>query len=330
LRPLFDLVAHFFELAQIHAQHEIEYLKPIEKKFTRALVVYPGTAEAYSSWEPMHKQWLEICHAGLENALNMSTASVEFLWRCWEIGLELGAEPEQPETIDPDRVLQFLVQRAKVLGHPELLLAECTLNRYCMPRSGAGSYATDSEIAAALIAAIRGDKPTEQEAAAERAESLSFFFFDQILQKYTQPLRRDYVPTLAELLERHEVPLRRMRDKCHDEAMQLLAHPPDERLLQKVILRSLRSMTDEAAAIADSDSRAIKSYFAALSQNPTIWGTVGGVLGSLAVMPPAVTASFAVAAFSVLGASAVKAQGEKNAAIRQSSFSFVYYATRNK
>lgn len=38
LCPIFDLVAHLFELAQIQAQYELKHLKPLEDKITRALV----------------------------------------------------------------------------------------------------------------------------------------------------------------------------------------------------------------------------------------------------------------------------------------------------
>ena len=76
LRPIFGLVAHFFELAQVNAQHELQHLKPLQDKLKRVLVVYPGNAEAYQSWEPVHKPWLEVCHASLANSLNMCTASV--------------------------------------------------------------------------------------------------------------------------------------------------------------------------------------------------------------------------------------------------------------
>jgi len=330
LQPLLDSVFHFFGLAQLHAQREFENLEPLKDRFLRTLVVYPGTEETYRSWEPLHKPCLAACHLSLANPLNMCTASVEFLWRSWEVALELGADPDQPDTIDPDRILGFLADRADTLGNPELLVAECSLNRYFMPRSGAGSYVTDSEEVADLVSVIRDRESDQREEPDQTLEVLTFFFFDQILQQYTNPLSRNYAPQLAKLMTSQAEPLQRLREKCSEQALGLLSNPPNKNLLEKAILQSLRNMTDEACIIADSDSRTMASYFSQLSQNPTVWGTVAGLLGSLTTPHDVVTASFAVAGLSVLGASAMEARSKQKGVLKSSPWSFVYYARRTK
>src|SRR4051794_28674376 len=154
LAPVFNLAGHFFELAQEQALREIESLKPLGDRVSRSIVVYPGTSFEYEQWDESHDTYLPLVRAALGDPLFCCTASVEFVWRVWELSLELGADPDDESTTDPAKVLAALTVRAERLGSADLLMAECVLHRFFLPSSGIGSYATSSPIALVLLAAM--------------------------------------------------------------------------------------------------------------------------------------------------------------------------------
>src|SRR5687767_3302776 len=93
-------------------------------------------------------------------------------------------------------------------------------------------------------------------------------------------------------------------------------HP--SRLLRLAIDHSLKSMEEEAQAIANVDRKTLETYLATLSENPTVWGTVAGLAASALALPQVVTASLAITAFSLMGANAAKASRERREALRKS------------
>jgi hypothetical protein len=72
----------------------------------------------------------------------------------------------------------------------------------------------------------------------------------------------------------------------------------------------------------------MRSYLANVSENPTVWTTVAGLIGSAISLPGVVTGALALTAFSLLGAGATKASRERRDTLRKSPWSFLYYAQK--
>lgn len=332
LSRAFNFAAHFFELTQKHAISGIASLQPLGSRVERVLAVYPGDSAAYAKWDPLRETCLPIAMALLNEPLHSCTASVEFIWRVWETALELGADANNVSTVRPDNVLRVLKSRSDELGgDPLLLIAESGLNRYCMPSSGAGSYVTASSSSVGLLAAIGAHvrEDITEEDPAVRQEALSFFLFDQVAGGFVKPLTPDTARLIAELMDEHADALARMRFACEREALALSTTAPlDERLLRVAIDHSLKSMEEEAQAIANVDRKTLKAYLTTLSENPSVWGTVAGLAASAIALPQVVTASLALTAFSLMGANAAKASRERREALSKSSWAFLYHAKK--
>jgi hypothetical protein len=330
LSPVFNMANHYLELAQKQAIAALDAFEPLGSRIARVLAVYPGDSNAYAKWDPLLDRCLPIAVALLREPLHCCTASVEFAWRVWETSLELGADPDDPTAARPDAILQALDARAHRLGDdPLLLLAESGMNRYCMPRSGAGSYATASASAVSMLAAIGADMTGDvaNEDISVRREALAFFLFEQVAQPFLKPLTPSTASMIADLMAQHVEPLSRMRRKCEQEALVLLSDRTlDPRLLSSAVSTSVETMEDEAQAIAGLDQKSMRSYVSTISENPTVWATVSGLVASAAALPEVVTASLAITAFSLLGATAVKASRERRESLQKSPWAFLYHA----
>ncbi len=327
LLPLLGSVAHFVQLAQKHAAKDIQTIEPLGKHVVKIFTVYPGTTAQYQSLEPMHDPGLAICTRGLENPINMCTASVEFVWRTWETALELGGGAGQG-TVDPDLVLDSLNKRAVQLGGPEMLLGECSLNRYVTLFSAKGnaSYVTNEKEAVLLLSSVGQKLAKDVDSPVDQSEALSFYFFDRILTGYVKPLQPDIMPKLSGLLSNHSSALKRMREKCRQEALELVSRPPDEKYLRQAIENTLRTMEEEASEIAELNQVTMRSYFRQLAQDDKVWMAVAGFLGSATILPEMLSASLAATLFSLMGAKAVRASFERRDCLKSSPWAFVYYA----
>lgn len=328
LAPLLNVVGHHFKRTQIAAMEEVRALAPLRGSASPILMVAASTQDAYLTHGPWRWKMLPTFHQALADEQILGGACVEFLWRCWEIGLENGANPDDHDTIDPDVVLSVLMTQAKALGNPELLLAECALHRHILPAAMPGLFATDSPLAAVVTSSLNDDISGEASDVRKNPEALSFFFFDQVLQSYALPLSGSSSEDIARLMRDRSDALQKLRDHCRSQALDLLASPPRSDLIRDVIENELRKMKEAAAEVANADSKSISKYFAELSQDEKVWGTVSGLLGFATSGAAALTASFGVAALAVAGSKAVKVRQERQKTVSSSPYSFVYYANR--
>lgn len=331
LTPFLGEVAHFSNLSLEHGSRELKALEPLRSRILRINTVYPGTVSVYEDWEKFHEPCLYLAARALGNPLQRCVASLEFVWRAWEYGLEIGGDPEEPSSIAADRVLSYFQDRLAKLGSPELLLAECALNRYCMPRQGVVSYATDSEDAVGILSAIGQTMVEDLESDAEqRGESLSFYLFDRLLEPHIRKLDPTYVPRLAQLMDEHSEPLQRLRDKCQRTALELVARPPRDEHLPAVVRTSLEDMRKEAGEIVNIDTAQVRSFVAGLAGDPRVWGAVAAFIGSVGSLPQVITASVAVTGLSLLGGKAVTSALERRKKLRTSPWAFVYHASKER
>lgn len=332
LLPLFRTTQHFLSLSITQGRSAIGDLEPLQPWVTRAMLVYPGNRAAYAAWDSLREQCLPLALWCLRDPVHMCTASREFVWRVWEYALELGGNPDEPDSVDAEAVIAALEDRARELGSPDLVLAECLLNRYCMPRSDAsGSYAIGDPDVLALLARI-GSSIEEGDNPEVRKESLAFFFFDNVLSKYVGPLVRPRNERIALLLDKHGDALTRLRAHCKREASELLAYPPTASQLEDAVQQTLSRMKDEAADLANINAAAMRDYVSELARDPKIWGAVSGLIG-IGVTDTGsaiVNASLAVTLFASVGATAVKGSQERRKILKESPWSVVYFARQHR
>lgn len=333
LTPLFSSALHYFDLAHEQSKSEMVSLEPLSPWVTAVVTLYPGNTEAYESWTPLHPALLPLAAMSLEDPLHLATAGVEFVWRVWELALELGASAEEtsPSDVNHQGILDALQTRATQLGNGPLLFAECALNRYCMPRSGAGFYVTSSDHAVGILGAmgllIEGEDDTAA-ATVARTEHLSFYLFDRILKPFIKPLHAPNVERVATLMADHAEARLRMRNHCESSAGTLIASGAIGSQLEQLVQRAFIQMSDEAQSIADVDAATLRDYLDRLSEDPKVWTAVAGLVGTSVGLPEAVAASLAVTTLSLLGAHAVAARRQKRDTLKGSPWGLVYYAKR--
>jgi hypothetical protein len=326
LAQLFRAVAHLSGLALTRAITEQDGMQALRGHLTFAMVLSPGTSAAYESWEPVHANCLPFAFLALRDPVFASSASVEFIFRVYELCLELGMDPDSPESLQPDPVLRALAERAAKLGSDSLLLAECGLNRILVPSSSKrGSFATSSKEAVAILQALALTE-AQSPGPRERAESLAFLFFDNLLRPYAPQLSPIGSERIADLLGSRADALETMRATCRARALEVVASPPPEQLYSRVVEETFRSMEAEARDVAQVDSAAFRTYVKDLAQDEKVWATVAGLAGSAVSMPGLLTASLAIGAASLVGAKAVKSSFERAAKVEKSPWAFVYYA----
>jgi hypothetical protein len=319
-----------FGLSQSHALRMDDTIDPIRDRTSLILTVYPGDTSAYARWEPFHSKCLPLARAALADPLHCCIASLELAWRLYEFALESGQDVESVASVDGAHLLEHLAARASALGHPEAILAECALNRYCMPRSGSGSYATDSPIAVALLVALGeelgvddGFVPSEPS-----QEAIAFYLFDQLLPADVRYLSPAGANKIAELMRGRSGELDSLRKKCRSLAQELTASPPDQANFASCIRAQLDGLQTEVSDIINVDAATVKGYFRELSEDPKTWAALGGLLGSAVGLPELVTAAGAITALSTIGAQAVKSSNRRHDKLRESPWSFLYYASR--
>ena len=99
----------------------------------------------------------------LASPSNMAVAATEFVWRVYELSLELDE--------DPDLVLAELISASERVGDMSLLFAECFVNRRGAVQSLPG-IAIDSPVALALLGEL-APSPAEETAALDLSEVLA-------------------------------------------------------------------------------------------------------------------------------------------------------------
>src|SRR5690349_18077702 len=103
----FGAAQHHFELAQKQGAEATTDLADLKDKLLRVLVVGGGTTESYANGEAYHSRCLHIAAKALELPQLMNVAAMQFIWRVFELSLELGGDPEKAPS-DPDKVVAIL------------------------------------------------------------------------------------------------------------------------------------------------------------------------------------------------------------------------------
>ncbi|VEE17870.1 hypothetical protein [Ectopseudomonas mendocina] len=321
LSSLFDFVFHNFHTAQEVATRETEHLIPLQGRISNILLVHPGTPENYSRWEPFHEKCFPIAAHALENIHVLHAAVIEFIFRIYELYLI--------ENEDPDKVLEKLDARAKAIGGDSYLLVECALHRFTIPSHGVDEWVTDLPHIPAVLAEI-GDNDSPSERIDDiRSSGLSFHIFDYLLRPYAPRLDSLGIEQIIYLFENHGNELIKMRAKCSTEALSLVQSMPSSAQAKDMLKATLLKFEEEVSHIARINKNSFNDMMKKILEDNTSWATFAGFLGAgVTGMPATLVATLGIAAFSTLGANAIKAKSDRDRTLKSSPWAFVHYINK--
>lgn len=319
LSNLFNYVFYHFDIVQEVAVNEMKHLKPLGDKISRAITIYPGTPEHYQIWEPYHERCLHLAAKSLENAHIHSAAITDFIFRNYELMII--------HENNPDLVLESLAYRASKLGGDNLILAECALNRYTLPKTGRGSWLTDSKDMLNILAIVGKDVPApEEKTLSFRAEGLASTLFDKLLSPYAPKLDSNGIKIVNKMMDERAGELAVLRRTIVHEAYSIVTESPSEKMLKSAIEASLFKAEREVSSLVNINKSNFKELTKKLTEDRVVWATFGGFIGAVSSgMPLALTAALGVTALSSLGASAAKVRNESNKKLSESPYSFIHY-----
>ncbi|HEY7770662.1 hypothetical protein [Longimicrobium sp.] len=161
-----------------------------------------------------------------------------------------------------------------------------------------------------------------------RASELAFYLFEKLIASHVpSSLHPPHIESIAMLMDEKGIELERMRRRCRQEARKLVSESPTEASLSHALSDAVGTMRDEIAEIAELDQRSLRSWLSSVGEDPAVWATVSGLVGSFAAaLPAALSASLAVTSFAAMGASAVKEGRRRRELLEKSPWSFVHFA----
>lgn len=321
LSNLFNFVFHNFHTAQEISTRETEHLMPLQGRISNIILVHPGTPENYSRWEPFYEKCFPIAAHALENVHVLHAAVIEFIFRVYELYLI--------ENEDPEKVLEQLDTRAKAIGGDSYLLVECALHRFTIPSHNVGEWVTDLPHIPAVLAEIGGNDSPPERMDDIRSSGLSFHIFDHLLRPYAPRLDSLGIERITYLFENHENELIQMRAKCSTEALALVQSMPSSAQAKDMIKTTLLKFEEEVSHIARINKNSFSDMMKKILEDNTSWATFAGFLGAGATgMPATLVATLGIAAFSTLGANAIKAKSDRDRTLKSSPWAFVHYINR--
>ena len=319
LSGLFNYAFHHFDIVQEVAVNEMKHLAPLGDKISRAMTIYPGTPEHYEVWEPYHKKCLHLAAKSLENTHIHSAAITDFIFRIYELMIIHKG--------DPDLVLKHLTNRSLQLGGDNLLLAECALNRYTLPKTGKGKWLTDSKDMLKILSLVGEEVYVpEEDTISFRVEGLASTLFDKLLTPYAPKLDSNGITIVNKMMEERSGELAVLRKTVIHEAHSIVTESPSERMLKSAIEASLFKAEKEVSSLVNINKSSFKELAKKLTEDRVVWTTFGGFVGAASAgMPLALTAALGVTALSSLGSNAVKTRNESKKKLDESPYSFIHY-----
>ena len=319
LSNLFNYVFHHFDIVQEVAVNEMKHLAPLGDKISRAMTIYPGTPEHYEVWEPYHEKCLHLAAKSLENTHIHSAAITDFIFRTYELMII--------HENDPDLVLEHLTNRSLQLGGDNLLLAECALNRYTLPKTGKGKWLTDSKDMLKILSLVGEEiHVPEEDTTSFRAEGLTSTLFDKLLTPYTPKLDSNGITVVNKMMDERSGELAVLRKTIIHEAHSIVTESPSEKMLKSAIEASLFKAEKEVSSLVSINKSSFKELTKKLTEDRVVWATFGGFVGAASAgMPLALTAALGVTALSSLGSNAVKTRNESKKKLDESPYSFIHY-----
>ena len=318
--PLGKLLAtawHFYNLASRQGVNELEKLAPLGDRLNRIFLVGPGGRQPYDDWLPLHEKCLPAVSKTLENQQILNSACIEFVWRVYELFLELDE--------NPDKVLDYLNVRSSSLGSPDHLLLESSLHHYSIGKVNFPELITDSIDALAVLSEVSCSFAENQDNVEVKVAQTAYFLFETLLEQYIPKLLPKNLDHLLSILNNKSDSIDSAKKKCFTEANKLIEN--NSKLNNKeIIIETINNFKNEVTEIAELNSRAWTSFLQSLSEDRVFWTSIAGLLGALTgPMPYVVPAAAAITALSSIGTTALKERRLSRELLQKSPWSLVYY-----
>lgn len=321
LEKLLATVWHYYNLASKQGVSELEKLEPLGDRLNRIFLLGPGGRQPYDDWLPLHEKCLPAVSKTFENQQILNSACTEFVWRVYELFLELDE--------NPDKVLNYLNVRSNSLGSPDHLLLESSLHHYSIGKVNFPEIITDSIDVLAVLSEVGssfGENPDNDEV---KVAQIAYFLFETLLEKYIPKLHPDNLDKLLSILNNKNDSINAAKKKCFAEAKKLIVK--DLKSSNKeIVTETINNFKSEISEIAELNSRAWTDFLQSLSEDRVFWTSIAGLIGTLAgSMPSVVPAAAAITALSSIGTTALNERRLRCERLQNSPWSLVYYL-RNK
>ncbi|MVX63372.1 hypothetical protein GKZ28_06635 [Clostridium chromiireducens] len=321
LLPTLDSIYNAFNSAQEVAYKYMQFMKPLKGRVDNILYVHPGTIDTYSSLEAINipNNIINKLNDLLDIPEYMHFTAIEFIFRIYELTLELSG--------NPDIILEYLKNRVDYLGSPDKLLIECAINR--ITTSGAGTIPNaiiNCDVTMELLSYYGKPLTKEVDTTEIRIDILSAYMFKTLIEQYSPRITPTNVNKIIDIFSSRKQELESMRKKCTYESVKLINSAVSETTLKYAINESLATMKEEVSSIAKIDSKSLKMLYNKLTEDPVNWITISGLIGtSVSHVPPSVSATLAITLFSRIGASALSSSRAVKDTLKKSPWSLVHY-----
>jgi hypothetical protein len=318
----FALAHDRFMLAVNQAVAERRALAPLGDHFEFMQIVNDGSPKWYDhALKSIDPERFAAMEAALGDEQQFNVAGREFLWRVFSAYLEFDNDIASVV----EHIEQSLLRRGSAAG----LLAESLLNRYMLVGGGPSrmALATADARAARVLAVLAEERASQEMSAQSRSDLLAFMFFDELLREHVGSLVAPNIERVAKLFADRGRELRAMRERCQREAVQLVGDVPAPNMLVRRATDTLEAFREEVSALLDLNRAAFAKTIRGVTENGGFWTSLLVVLGA-ALDIGSLPAALAAGALGQVGASATKAWNERRDLLKDSPWSFVYFARR--
>lgn len=324
--PTFEMVKTALMEAWRHGAVAAHVLEPLEGRVKKLTFVGSGTIETYEEISKLDVS-SEI-RSQIASELRVPAwrhiAATEFVWRVYELSLELSG--------DPEIILHHL---RSTQSSPEQVLVDCLLHRLTSFGDGGGCLSTNSQTAVNVLQSIEQRVAgQEDDDSSCRIDNLAMYFFETLTAPYAPPLAPPFISQIAQLIENRQGELDSLRAKCHREAEHLVYdasrfQADDGAIVESRVKEALAVMVEEVSGIAHVNSTTASAIVTQMAEDSTVWMMVLGFIGSrVAGLPGVVPASLAVALLSKAGSLSVKELRSRYQTLRKSSWAGIYFMSR--
>ena len=316
LEKLFATSWHYYNLATKQCMNELEKLQPLGDRLQKIYLVGPGGRQPYDDWLPIRDKCLPAVSKTFENQQILNSACVEFVWRIYELFLELDEKP--------DNVLDYLNVRSSSLGSPEHLLLESSLHHYSIGKVNIPELITDSLDSLAVLGEINSSLNDNDDNEEVKVAQTAYFLFETLLENYIPKLYPENLDKILSILNNKSDSIKSAKDKCLLESGKLVANNPKSNN-KELVTETVKKFKNEIQEIAELNSRAWTGFIQSLSEDRVFWTSISGLIGTLAgSMPSIVPAAAAITTLSSIGTTALKERRLRRERLQTSPWSLVY------
>lgn len=320
----FHQIFYSFTLVQSEGMEIIKELVQLEDKINRIILIYPCLPDNYENIQNLNFpiELIDSIKTALKSKDHYSLAAADMIFRVHELMLL------NDNNVDVVKV--YFENRCNVLESFEMLLVESLINRIILSSNkktvDTSLFFTTSELAIKILSYLGTGEHNYSEIEEISVESLSFNFFNSLIKNAVPELNKQTAKKISKVLKKNELEIQNLKKRCHFEASNLYLNYNGSRLFEFELKKATLSLEKEAFEIVNLNSDTFKSVIKSITEDPVIWTTFSGAIGSIINnCSETVAASLAITTFSRIGATAVKAKNSKDSFLKESDLSVLYH-----